>query len=233
MLGQAIGDLLPSAVAVALSPIPVVAVVLVLGTPKARTAGPTFATGWVVGLAALSTVVVLVLGSGVDPDTETGIEWFKVGVGALFLLMAARQWTKRPQDGDAVEMPKWIESVDSITVPRAMALGAALSGANPKNVALTLAGRLDLRGRAGPGGYGADARRLRGIGIDHRRRVGALLPLDPIAGGPTTGGNRAVHVRQRRGDHVRRTAVAGREAARRRPRQDLTPIDHWLAPHQG
>jgi hypothetical protein len=48
---------------------------------------------------------VLVLGSGVDPDTESGIEWFKVAVGAVFLLMAFQQWKKRPRDGEAVEMP--------------------------------------------------------------------------------------------------------------------------------
>ena len=34
MLGEAIGGLLPSAVAVALSPIPIIGVVLVLGTPR-------------------------------------------------------------------------------------------------------------------------------------------------------------------------------------------------------
>jgi len=139
MLGEAVGGLLPSAIAVALSPIPVVGVVLVLGTPRARTSGIAFAAGWVVGLAALSTIVVLALGSGVDSGTESGIEWFKVAVGIAFLAMAAQQWRKRPRDGDGAEMPKWMDSIAAVTAPRAAALGAALSGANPKNLALTLA----------------------------------------------------------------------------------------------
>ena len=42
---QTIGDFLPAAVAVALSPIPIVAVVLMLGTPRARSNGPAFALG--------------------------------------------------------------------------------------------------------------------------------------------------------------------------------------------
>ncbi len=46
----AIGDLLPSAVGVALSPVPIIAVILMLGTPKARSNGPAFAVGWVAGL---------------------------------------------------------------------------------------------------------------------------------------------------------------------------------------
>lgn len=139
MLGDAIGGLLPSAVAVALSPIPIVGVVLVLGTPRARVTGAAFACGWIFGLAALSTLVVLVLGSGVDGDTETGIEWLKVAIGLLFFAMAAQQWRKRPRAGEVAELPRWMDSVASITAPRAAALGAGLSGANPKNLALTLA----------------------------------------------------------------------------------------------
>ena len=139
MLGEAIGGLLPSAIAVALSPIPIVGVVLVLGTPRARASGAAFAVGWILGLATLSTIVVLALGSGVDPDTEAGIEWFKVAVGIVFFLMAAQQWKKRPRAGETAEMPKWMDSIASITAPRAAALGAGLSAANPKNLALTLA----------------------------------------------------------------------------------------------
>lgn len=139
MLGEAIGGLLPSAIAVALSPIPVIGVVLVLGTPRARVSGAAFAAGWVFGLAALSTAVVLALGSGVDSGTESGIEWFKVAVGVAFLVMATRQWKKRPRHGESAETPKWMDSIASITAPRAAVLGAALSGANPKNFALTLA----------------------------------------------------------------------------------------------
>ncbi len=57
-MSDAIGDLLPSALAVALSPIPIIAIVLVLGAPNARRAGPAFAVGWVAGLLAVSAVVV-------------------------------------------------------------------------------------------------------------------------------------------------------------------------------
>lgn len=139
MLAEAIGGLLPSAIAVALSPIPIVGVVLVLGTPRARVSGSAFALGWILGLAALSTIVVVLLGSGVDHDTESGIEWFKVAVGIAFLVMAARQWRKRPREGEVAEMPKWMDSIAALTAPRVAALGAGLSGANPKNLALTLA----------------------------------------------------------------------------------------------
>jgi threonine/homoserine/homoserine lactone efflux protein len=140
VLSDAIGDFLPSAIAVALSPIPIVAVVLVLGSPHARTAGPAFALGWIGGLAAVSVVVVLVLGGTSDPDSDDpGLDWFKIAIGIVFLAMAAQQWTKRPRPGEEPKEPGWMATVDSATPARALGLGAALSGANPKNLALTLA----------------------------------------------------------------------------------------------
>jgi threonine/homoserine/homoserine lactone efflux protein len=140
MVSDAIGNLLPSALAVALSPIPIIAIVLVLGAPNARRAGPAFAVGWVAGLLAVSVVVVLLVGSGDDPDSDDpGVDWLKIAIGILFLLMAAKQWTKRPKEGEEPEMPAWMATIDTATPPRAALLGAALSGANPKNLALTLA----------------------------------------------------------------------------------------------
>ena len=140
VLSDAVGDFLPSAIAVALSPIPIVAVVVVLGAPRARTAGPAFALGWIAGLLAVSVVVVLLVGGGSDPDSDDpGLNWLKIGIGIAFLLMAAKQWTKRPKPGQEPETPSWMATIDSATPGRAALLGAALSGANPKNLALTLA----------------------------------------------------------------------------------------------
>ena len=139
VLGDAIGDLLPAAIAVALSPIPIVAVVVVLGAPHARTAGPAFASGWIAGLLAVSVIVVLLVGLGSDPDADDpGVSWLKVAIGLLFLAMAAKQWAKRPRPGEEPETPRWMATIDSASPARAAVLGAALSGANPKNLALTL-----------------------------------------------------------------------------------------------
>jgi threonine/homoserine/homoserine lactone efflux protein len=139
VLSQAIGDLLPSALAVALSPVPIVAVVLVLGGAHARTAGPAFAGGLIAGLALVSVVVVVVLGSGADADgDDPGLSWFKIAIGLLFLAMAGKQWAKRPQAGQEPDTPSWMATVGTATPARAALLALALSAANPKNLALTL-----------------------------------------------------------------------------------------------
>ena len=138
---QAIGDLLPSAIGVAVSPVPIIAVILILGTPKAKSNGPAFAVGWVAGLVIVSVVVVLVAGGSDDPDSgaSTTVNWVKVLIGLLFLVLAVGQWKKRPQPGITPEMPKWMAMVDSFAPGKSLGLGALLSGLNPKNLALTAA----------------------------------------------------------------------------------------------
>lgn len=140
-MSAAIGDLLPSAVGVALSPVPIIAVILILGTPSARSNGPAFALGWVLGLVLVN-VIVVVLASGADnanSDSSTVVNVVKLVFGGLFLVLALRQWQSRPRDGRAAEMPKWMQAMDQLTPAKSLVTGAALSGVNPKNLALTFA----------------------------------------------------------------------------------------------
>jgi threonine/homoserine/homoserine lactone efflux protein len=141
VLEQAIGGLLPSAVGVALSPVPMIAVILMLATSRARTNGAAFAVGWIAGLVVVSTLVLLVAGDADDASSTVSdsVNWVTLGLGLLFLVMAARQWSSRPRHGEAPTLPKWMATVDSFSPGKSLVLGAALSGVNPKNLALTLA----------------------------------------------------------------------------------------------
>lgn len=140
MPAEAIGDLLPAALAVALSPIPIVAVILLLGGSRARTTGPAFAVGWTAALLAVTVIVLLLAGGSSDPDRDDpGLGWLKIAIGVLFLVMALRQWRRRPGAGAEPETPGWMKIIDQATAGRALALGAALAAVNPKNLALTVA----------------------------------------------------------------------------------------------
>ena len=155
MPDKAITDVIVPALAVALSPIPIVAIVLVLGTPRARPVGAAFALGWVVGLTAVSVVVVTAASGASDPDsaTATGVNWLQVALGVVFLALALRSWRSRPQGDEEPEMPKWMSSIDHVSTPRAVGLGLLLSAANPKNLALTLSAAASI---AQAGVTGAD-----------------------------------------------------------------------------
>src|SRR3954452_16607244 len=58
-VGKVLGDLLPLAVGVAISPVPIIAVILMLLAPKAGRASTGFLIMWVVGIAAATTVFLL------------------------------------------------------------------------------------------------------------------------------------------------------------------------------
>lgn len=67
-MAEAIGAVLPLGIGVALSPIPIIAMVLMLATPRGRANGSAFVVGWVLGLAAAGTVVLLVSGGAGASD---------------------------------------------------------------------------------------------------------------------------------------------------------------------
>src|SRR3954469_10624404 len=124
MLTQAIGDLLPSAIGVALSPVPIIAVILILGTPRARSNGPAFAAGWVLGLLVVGIVVLLVAGGADDGDSGTSdaVDVLKLLLGLLFLVLAWRQWQARPKVGEEAHLPTWMAAVDSSPPGRSLLL---------------------------------------------------------------------------------------------------------------
>jgi threonine/homoserine/homoserine lactone efflux protein len=145
-LSSTLGNLLPAALGVALSPVPIIATVLMLMSGRPRRTAPAFALGWVVGLVVVMVVVLVAVGSnGLDTSgTSNTTSWVKLVLGLLFLLLAARTWRHRPAPGESAEPPSWMGRLDSLSPLAALALGAALSGINPKNLALTASGAVAI-----------------------------------------------------------------------------------------
>jgi hypothetical protein len=61
-MGQVIGDLLPLAIGVTISPIPIIAVILMLLAPEAGGASTGFLAGWVMGIAGATVGFLLLAG---------------------------------------------------------------------------------------------------------------------------------------------------------------------------
>lgn len=140
-MGQAIGQVLAFAVAVGLSPIPIVGVVMMLSTPRARSNGPAFLLGWVLGLAVVGTVVLLVASGAEAAESGRPATWvnvLKLVLGAGLLLLAVKGWRGRPRAGTEAALPAWMSAVDHFTATRSAALGVALAAINPKNLILVV-----------------------------------------------------------------------------------------------
>jgi hypothetical protein len=143
---QALVQLLPLALAAALSVVPIMATILILvSDTRARSALP-YATGWVLGAAAfvtLTTVFAQFLPEGRRPrhtDTAVGVAELVIG-GALIVLSVV---TLIRQRGDADRsLPGWMERVDSLDALPAFGLGLALN-VRPKAFLLAVAAGLLL-----------------------------------------------------------------------------------------
>jgi hypothetical protein len=140
-MGQGIGEVLTFAIGVAISPVPIIAVILMLFSARARVNGPVFLLGWVLALAVVSGVVYVVAdqsNASTSNSASDTISWGKIVLGALFLLLAAREWRSRPSPGAEPELPRWMAGVDSLTPGKALGLGVLLAGVNPKNLILAI-----------------------------------------------------------------------------------------------
>lgn len=137
-----IGEILPLALGIAISPFPVIAAILMLLSPRARGTSVGFLLGWVLGVVAA--VVVFTVASSLltesDGDSSRPVAGIiKIVLGFLLLLLALKQWRSKPTRGAQPPLPKWMTAIDSMTAGRALLLGFALSGLNPKNLLMGVA----------------------------------------------------------------------------------------------
>jgi len=155
MFDSALGDLLPLAVGIAISPVPIIACILMLFSTRARVNGPAFLVGWVVGLVIATTAAVLIADASGANDGDGGptigdAVTLVLGVGAV--LLGFRQWRGRPGPGETTAMPPWMAAIDGFSPVKALGFGVLLSALNPKNLALAIAAGVVIDGAVAAGG---------------------------------------------------------------------------------
>lgn len=147
MFAEVVGEVLTPAIGIALSPIPIIAAILMLLSPRAGRTAPAFAAGWTAGILVVALAVMLFVPASAAAGNGgggTAVGVVKLLLGVLFLLMAAGQWRKRPKAGETARLPKWMAGVDRMSPGTAFGIGAALSALNPKNLPLALTAGLSL-----------------------------------------------------------------------------------------
>jgi hypothetical protein len=134
------GELLPLAVAIAISITTIITTILMLLSPKAKRRTVGLLVGCVVGVGGA--VALFALLAGLLPTQDSGgsraAAVINMVVGVLLVVLALRQWRVRPARGDQAELPRWMTEVDSMTPTKALVLGVLLSAVVPKNLLLAL-----------------------------------------------------------------------------------------------
>jgi hypothetical protein len=144
-MSTAVGEMLPLAVAVAISPLPVIALILIMMSRRARSNGLAYLLGWLLGLAiAVGIILTLVnlmnVPAGGGPTTFRSL--LKLAVGALLVFLGVRQWQRLPKSRQEPSMPHWMASIDTFSPPRAFGLAVLLSSVG--NIALIVAAGLAI-----------------------------------------------------------------------------------------
>lgn len=132
-----ISGVIAPALRVALNPFPIIAIILVLASERARSGGLALLAGWSGGICVAVGVLVLAANlGGLGPNEESAprwVSWFKLSVGILLLLLAVRKWMGSPR-GDEPALPGWLAAIPEQTPIQLVRFGALLGGANPKNL---------------------------------------------------------------------------------------------------
>lgn len=140
-MGQVISNLLYKAIGVALSPVPIIVVILMLLSKRARSNSLAFLLGWVLSLAAVSSVVLLLANAGhvFGGGTPARVAYMiKLLIGVGFLYMAHRTWQRRHTHGTVQELPPWTEKIDTVSPRKAFTFAALLAVTNLKILGMTL-----------------------------------------------------------------------------------------------
>ena len=147
-MAEAIASILPFAVGIMVSPIPIVAVILMLFTKRATVNGPAFLVGWVLGLSLLAVVgygAASLLGWGDGSDASaTEVTWWRIALGVVLLVLAFRTWRKAAEPDHVDELPRWMADIDELSPVKAFGLAVGLASVNPKNLMLGLGAMTNL-----------------------------------------------------------------------------------------
>ena len=141
-MGSVIGEILPLALGIAISPIPIMAAILMLLSPKAKATSLGFMLGWICGIVVA--LIVFVVLASILPQSESDepqpiAGGVKILLGVLMIFLSLRQWRARPHDDVEPPMPTWMSAIDSMTAGKGFGLGFLLSAVNPKNLLMAAA----------------------------------------------------------------------------------------------
>ena len=144
---QAIGQLLPIALAAAVSSIPITATILILVSDRRDEAALPYLLGLVLGAAVfltLATVAAQALPGGGDRDHQTAVGVLEILVGAALVVSGLVTLVRQQRSVRRSELPGWMNRLDELRGGPAFGLGLALN-VRPKAVLLVVAAGLVLR----------------------------------------------------------------------------------------
>lgn len=150
------GVLLTLALGIAVSPVSIIAVILLLTSNRSPAKGLAYLVGWLTGLIGLSIVMLLAVGNWYGNQWRTTVQftsWLMLIAGIVLLLMAYTQWRQRsPQDAELTSL-RWLRVLPKAQPPMALSAGLFFGLYSVKNL-LIMGAAAVIIGEAGLGARG-------------------------------------------------------------------------------
>ena len=210
---SAVSDLLPQAMGIALSPMPIVALIVLLTLPGGRPRGLGFALGGLAGLILAGTALTFASGPAPGQDAaapSATSSVVKLALGLFMWAFAYRTWKHRDDGGQ----PGWMTTLETLGFGKAFLFGAGMMVVNPKNLPILGAAALSVSGAGLQGGAQLWAMAIFGVAGPRARR----------ADGPRAAGRRRLADRAQRRDHDGALRDPRREHDRQGARRPLRPV---------
>lgn len=141
---QAIGGVLPFAIVVAVSPLNIVAAILLLFAPRALAAAGAYLAGFVVGVGAVLVAFDALAGaadlSSSGPSRAAAL--VRIVLGAALLAAGVAKLRARRRTGAGAGLPSWMNGITGFGPVKAAGTGVAVGALNPKNLAMAAAASL-------------------------------------------------------------------------------------------
>lgn len=152
---MAIGETLPFAIGLALSPFAIVTGIVLLLGKRGRTKSALFGLGWFAAITALTTIALFIVDTAeevYEEATETGVNVLQLVFAVLFFVLALVTWRKRPgradvSDADAAadepapgksKKPSLLSRLDGLSMLGALGVGIVQGLVVIKNIPLAL-----------------------------------------------------------------------------------------------
>jgi hypothetical protein len=144
---RVIGELLPLALVVAVSPINIIAAILLLFSKRPIAGASCYLAGFFLGVLAVL-VALDTLARHIDllndsaPSKVGAVIRIVIGIGLLYA--AIRKLVARFRKESDGELPSWMSSISEFSPPKAAATGLLIGALNPKNLAMAVAASLTI-----------------------------------------------------------------------------------------
>lgn len=136
MVLEALGSTLSLAVGIMISPLPMIAIFIVLMAPKARSNGVAFTAGWALSVLGLIYICIS-LGQGFQNNQPTSGEGIlQTILGAAFLYLGFKEFRTSYQSHGDPKLPGWMKRAEKLSFFQAFMMGAILDFVNVKNIPL-------------------------------------------------------------------------------------------------